>query len=89
MQEGIHPKISSIIQALYHFSIEFLDEQLEACEQQGSSKDTITTQPHSLYSVPDLNKVLNLHGVRLYTDIFSPYVTSFRPLFIILIIKII
>uniref|UniRef100_A0A914WI11 Autophagy-related protein 2 n=1 Tax=Plectus sambesii TaxID=2011161 RepID=A0A914WI11_9BILA len=51
--------------------IEFLDEQLEACEQQGTSKDTITTQPHSLYAVPDLNKILNLQGVRLYTDAFS------------------
>uniref|UniRef100_A0A915BPE2 Autophagy-related protein 2 n=2 Tax=Parascaris univalens TaxID=6257 RepID=A0A915BPE2_PARUN len=51
--------------------IEFIDEQLEACQTQGASMETITSQPHSLSAVPDLNKLFHLKGIRLYTDIFS------------------
>jgi hypothetical protein len=51
--------------------IEFVDEQLEVCQQQGTSAEAITTQPHSLYAIPDLNKLLHLTGIRLFTDVFS------------------
>lgn len=52
--------------------MEFVDEQLEACEQQKQSLETITSQPNSLYTVTDLNKLLHIQGVKLYTDIWTP-----------------
>ncbi|KAI1732177.1 autophagy-related protein 2 like protein B [Ditylenchus destructor] len=52
--------------------MEFVDEQLEARQQQQNSGEPITQQPASLYTVTDLNKLLHLQGVRLYTDIWSP-----------------
>lgn len=55
-----------------HFRMEFVDEQLEARQQQQNSGEPITQQPASLYTVTDLNKLLHLQGVRLYTDIWSP-----------------
>uniref|UniRef100_A0A915ELE5 Autophagy-related protein 2 n=1 Tax=Ditylenchus dipsaci TaxID=166011 RepID=A0A915ELE5_9BILA len=51
--------------------MEFVDEQLEAKQQQGGS-EPITQQPSSLYTVTDLNKLLHLQGIRLYTDVWSP-----------------
>ena len=50
--------------------IEFVDEHLE--EQIKNAKETITEQPERLYTVTDLNKLLHIQGVRLYTDIWTP-----------------
>uniref|UniRef100_A0A914GZH6 Autophagy-related protein 2 n=1 Tax=Globodera rostochiensis TaxID=31243 RepID=A0A914GZH6_GLORO len=51
--------------------MEFLDEQLEE-QLRNASTNAITEQPDGLYTVTDLNKLLHVHGVRLYTDIWSP-----------------
>lgn len=52
--------------------MEFVDEQLEACEQQKQSLETITSQPNSLYTVTDLNKLLHIQGIKLFSDIWTP-----------------
>ncbi|KAL3071887.1 hypothetical protein niasHT_031078 [Heterodera trifolii] len=51
--------------------MEFLDEQLEE-QQRNASSNAITEQPGGLYTVTDLNKLLHVQNVRLYTDIWSP-----------------
>lgn len=55
-----------------YFRMEFVDEKLDACEQnQGDTP--ITSQPTSFSAVTELNKLLHIQGVRLYTDIWSNY----------------
>ncbi|VDK68942.1 unnamed protein product, partial [Anisakis simplex] len=51
--------------------IEFIDEQLNACQTHDAPMDAITSQPHSLSAIPDLNKLFHLKGIRFYTDVFS------------------
>ncbi|GMT07007.1 hypothetical protein PENTCL1PPCAC_29181, partial [Pristionchus entomophagus] len=51
--------------------LRFMDEQMKMCQQEGKSAETITSQPHGLSSVTNLNKYINLDGVSLYTDTFS------------------
>ncbi|KAF8353789.1 atg-2 [Pristionchus pacificus] len=51
--------------------LRFMDEQMKMCRQEGKSAETITSQPHGLSSVTNLNKYINLDGVSLYTDTFS------------------
>lgn len=55
--------------------MEFIDEQLEFRQQQEKNQSekaaTITTQPGSLYNVSDLNKLLHIQGVRIYSDLWS------------------
>lgn len=50
--------------------MEFLDENLE--EQMKNKNLAITEQPARLYTMTDLNKLLHIQGVRLYTDIWTP-----------------
>lgn len=33
--------------------------------------EPITSQPHQIYSIPDLNKIFHFTGIQLFTDIFS------------------
>lgn len=47
--------------------MEFLDENLE--EQKRNANETITEQPSRLYTSTDLNKLLHIQGVRLYTGL--------------------
>lgn len=51
--------------------MEFHDEQLEARQQSAGAGEAVTTQPSSLYTVTDLNKLLHVQGVRLYTDVWT------------------
>ncbi|GMR62154.1 hypothetical protein PMAYCL1PPCAC_32349 [Pristionchus mayeri] len=51
--------------------LRFMDEQMKMCKQEGKSAETITSQPHGLSSVTNLNKYINMDGVSLYTDTFS------------------
>jgi hypothetical protein len=52
--------------------MEFVDEKLDACEQnQGDAP--ITAQPTRFSAVTELNKLLHVQGVRVYTDIWSNY----------------
>ncbi|GMT35409.1 hypothetical protein PFISCL1PPCAC_26706 [Pristionchus fissidentatus] len=51
--------------------LRFMDEQMKLCKQEGKSAETITSQPHGLSSVTNLNKYITLDGVSLYTDTFS------------------
>lgn len=53
--------------------MEFVDEMLEASEAQ-KQDGPITAQPTSLYTVTDLNKLLHVEGIRMYTDIYSSLV---------------
>ncbi|KAK6110251.1 ATG C terminal domain family protein [Brugia pahangi] len=48
--------------------IELIDEQLES---EAFNAGTVTSQPRSLSSVPDFNKLFHVKGIRLYTDIFT------------------
>uniref|UniRef100_A0AAF5PGR6 Autophagy-related protein 2 n=2 Tax=Wuchereria bancrofti TaxID=6293 RepID=A0AAF5PGR6_WUCBA len=48
--------------------IELIDEQLES---EAFNAETVTSQPRSLSSVPDFNKLFHVKGIRLYTDIFT------------------
>lgn len=59
--------------------MEFIDEQLELRHQQDHQSDnaTITTQPGSLHTASDLNKLLHIQGVRFYTDLWSEEVYFF------------
>ena len=58
--------------------MEFLDEQLEMQENQRNiAQETITHQPGSL-SVTDINKILHVQGVRLYTDVWSQFKEVFH-----------
>uniref|UniRef100_A0A1I7YZ34 Autophagy-related protein 2 n=1 Tax=Steinernema glaseri TaxID=37863 RepID=A0A1I7YZ34_9BILA len=52
-------------------SAKFVDEQLEACENQSRELRTITSEPKSIFSIASLNKLLHLTGVKFYTDITS------------------
>lgn len=66
--------------------MEFVDEQLEARQQQQKlDGEAITVQPSSLYTVTDLNKLLHLQGVRFYTDVW----TSFREVSSLKLFKVI
>lgn len=49
--------------------MEFIDEQLEA--NQNALNKTVTEQPTNLYTLNDLNKLINFKGVRFYMDICS------------------
>ncbi|CAB3410304.1 unnamed protein product [Caenorhabditis bovis] len=51
--------------------VEFMDEQMRACQQDDKSADAITSQPHGIGSIANLNKTLSIKGVSLYTDVFS------------------
>lgn len=53
--------------------MEFIDEQLDFCQQQEKQQfgSTITTQPRSLYDAFNLNKLLHIKGVRIYSDLWS------------------
>lgn len=46
------------------------DEQLEI---EDDSDIAITSEPHSLSAVPDLNRVFTIKGIRLYTDLFQRF----------------
>jgi hypothetical protein len=52
--------------------MEFVDEKLDACEQ-NQGDVPITSQPTSFSAVTELNKLLHIQGVRVYTDIWSNY----------------
>ncbi|CAD6188733.1 unnamed protein product [Caenorhabditis auriculariae] len=52
--------------------IQFMDEQMRACEQEHQSSDSITSQPHGIGNITNLNKFLVINGVTMYTDVFSP-----------------
>lgn len=54
----------------YFCSMEFVDENLEAAEQQTSTLP-VTTQPTSLYSATDICKLLHVQGISVYTDVWT------------------
>jgi hypothetical protein len=60
--------------------MEFLDEILE--ERIKNTVGAITEQPARLYTVTDMNKLLHVEGVRLYTDIWTPLKLNVGPFFI-------
>jgi hypothetical protein len=54
-----------------------LDENLQ--EETKNANEAITEQPTRLYTVTDLNKLLHIQGVRLYTDIWTPLKIHVQP----------
>ncbi|KAI6171646.1 Autophagy-related protein 2 [Aphelenchoides besseyi] len=50
--------------------MEFVDEVLEAIEQQ-QAREPVTQQPTSLYSATDLSKLLHIQGIKIFTDIWT------------------
>ncbi|VDM95918.1 unnamed protein product [Thelazia callipaeda] len=48
--------------------VELVDEQLES---EILNSEAITSQPRSLSSLPNFNKLFHVRGIRLYTDIFN------------------
>lgn len=48
-----------------------LDKQLQVARAEGTSMTNITVQPKSLNAAPNINKVLHVSGVKLYTDTFT------------------
>lgn len=50
--------------------MEFIDEVLEA-DEQTHQNEPVTSQPSSLYVATELNKLLHIEGIRLYTDVYS------------------
>uniref|UniRef100_A0AC34Q1V3 Autophagy-related protein 2 n=1 Tax=Panagrolaimus sp. JU765 TaxID=591449 RepID=A0AC34Q1V3_9BILA len=51
--------------------MEFIDEQLETCRQEGMKDDVVTSQPLLTNSV-DLNKLIHIKDVRVFTDVWTP-----------------
>ncbi|WKY16337.1 hypothetical protein Q1695_001199 [Nippostrongylus brasiliensis] len=51
--------------------VRFMDEQMVHCQQEGKSAETITSQPHGVGSIANLNKYMELSGVELFTDVFT------------------
>lgn len=51
--------------------VRFMDEQMRNCQQEDRSAETITSQPHGMGSIANLNKYMDMSGVELFTDIFT------------------
>ncbi|KJH43951.1 hypothetical protein DICVIV_10035 [Dictyocaulus viviparus] len=51
--------------------IRFMDEQMRNCQQEGSSTETITSQPQGMGSIANLNKFMDISGFEMFTDIFT------------------
>ncbi|CAI5453924.1 unnamed protein product [Caenorhabditis angaria] len=52
-------------------TIRFMDEQMRACQQDQQSAENITSQPHGIGNITNLNKFVTIDGLSFHTDVFS------------------